>query len=45
MERKRTVSKKPQRFVHPYDAKKFIDTIPAFANVMAEEMKSWRDDR
>jgi hypothetical protein len=29
----------------PYDAKKYAGSVPAFASVVAEEMKAWRDDR
>jgi len=43
---KRGVGKKTkQTFAKPYDAKKYQGSVPAFASVVAEEMKSWRDDR
>jgi hypothetical protein len=32
-------------FAKPYDAKKYEGSVPAFASVVAEEMKKWRDDR
>lgn len=32
-------------FTKPYDAKKYEGSVSAFASVVAEEMKSWRDDR
>ena len=37
--------KKDTGLVKPYDAKKYDGSVPAFASVVAEEMKSWRDDR
>lgn len=52
--RKGSVSPTPKRakrkktketFAKPYDAKKYEGSVPAFASVVAEEMKSWRDDR
>lgn len=37
-------SKSPDPFAQPYDAKKYQGSVPAFASVVAEEMKKWRDD-
>ncbi len=37
--------KKTAPKVKPYDAKKYGGSVPAFASVVAEEMKKWRDDR
>lgn len=48
---KATKRKKPVRrkkacpYVKPYEAKKFAGTVPAFAHVTLEEMRTWRDDR
>lgn len=36
---------KPHSYSEPYDAKKYAGSVPAFASVVAEEMKAWRDDR
>ncbi|MBL0127459.1 MAG: hypothetical protein IPP83_08345 [Flavobacteriales bacterium] len=43
--KKTSRSKKTDVLVKPYDAKKYAGSVPAFASVVAEEMKSWRDDR
>lgn len=43
--RKPVVRRKRESFAKPYDAKKFAGTVPAFAEITADEMKSWRDDR
>ncbi len=32
-------------YLKHYDAQKYAGTVPAFASVVAEEMKQWRDDR
>lgn len=39
--RKRTTAP----FAKPYDAKEYAGSVPAFASVVAEEMRKWRDDR
>jgi len=39
------VRSKPKGYSEPYDAKKYAGSVPAFASVVAEEMKAWRDDR
>lgn len=42
---KRSSHKRPRKgFAKPYDAKKYQGSVPAFASVVAEEMKKWRDD-
>jgi len=43
--RKAAVRRRPKGYTEPYDAKKYAGTVPAFASVVAEEMKAWRDDR
>jgi len=43
---KKAVRKRPVPvLLKPFDAKKFLGMIPAFANITLEEMRSWRDDR
>lgn len=45
---KRTKSKGrsiPLSYSEPFDTKKYAGSVPAFASVVAEEMKAWRDDR
>ena len=42
--KKATRNTKTTGLVKPYDAKKYAGSVPAFASVDAEEMKSWRDD-
>jgi hypothetical protein len=43
--RKAKVRSKAKTFSEPYDAKKYAGSVPAFASIVAEEMKAWRDDR
>ena len=43
--RKAAGHKAPKRLIQPYDAKQYAGTVPAFASVVAEEMKAWREDR
>ncbi len=43
--RKALVAKREKGFSQPYDARKFAGTVAAFANITAEEMQAWRDDR
>ena len=43
--RKTQARSKPKGYSEPYHAKKYAGAVPAFANVVAEEMKAWRDDR
>lgn len=43
--RKPVVRRNGKSYAQPYDAEKFAGTVPAFADVTAEEMKTWRDDR
>ncbi len=43
--RKSAVRKRAAVTAKPYDAKKYAGSVPAFASVVAEEMKKWRDDR
>ncbi|MGB3526283.1 MAG: hypothetical protein WBB32_10000 [Flavobacteriales bacterium] len=44
--RKKAVRKRPAPvLIKLYDGKKFEGTVPSFANITLEEMRSWRDDR
>ncbi len=36
---------KVEPYTQPYDATKYAGTVPAFADMTLEEMRSWRDDR
>jgi hypothetical protein len=43
--RKAGTRRKRKSLSRPYDAKMYAGSVPAFASVVAEEMKAWRDDR
>ena len=43
--RKAPVRSSLKSLIEPYDAKQYAGSVPAFASVVAEEMKAWRDDR
>jgi len=43
--RKVSTGRKGKSMTVPYDAKRYAGTVPAFASVVADDMKAWRDDR
>lgn len=43
--KKAVKTRKATTFAKPYDAKKYAGSVPAFASLVAEDMKQWRDDR